>query len=115
METFIIPGTITDINEKDVKPANRQKSAAGHTISFSAGTSIKKEIDVGIKNLTTIEKSAVRDFFNTQQGGSFLLPGPDPNDSNTYTMSFNQDEIKWNFDGEFPSKPWGTTLNFVEE
>lgn len=94
MDTFPDIKTLTGLNDKDVKPANRKKSAAGYPISFSKGTVLKREFVRSYSNVSSEDKVLVRTFFNTHQGDDFYLP-EDPSGSTLVIVTFAQDELDW--------------------
>lgn len=85
-----------------VKPANRQTSSAGYTMSFSRATVKKKVFDFTLFNLNQTDWETLDTFFDTNQGGSFTIDFSCTGDSTTYTVVFDQDELIPEYTRSFP-------------
>lgn len=112
MPIFPTPAAVTAFTETPVKVANRKKSAAGYTISFGRGTVMKKEFTMSVR-ATRAEKEIINTFFDTNQGGSFVLNSTDPADTTDYDVMFLQDEIVWKWN--IRRRTWDTTIEFGEQ
>ena len=59
METWPLDNKVISLKEKTIKPANRQKSSAGYTMSFPRGSVNKKAFIIQISHITYYEKTNV--------------------------------------------------------
>lgn len=109
MALFPVEEKVVALKEKQNKPANRQTSSAGYTMSFSRGTTLKKTFVIDMAYLSKIEKDEIQVFFDMYQGDSFSLNDPDPNSNEVYTVVFAQDELEFVYTRVFPGE---YTLNF---
>ena len=104
MATWPIDDKYIAISEQTIKPANRQTSSAGYTMSTAKGTVAKKLFDLKLSYLSKDDKDTLITFFDDNQGGSFTLNDPDPNSNDTYTVMFDQDEIIFEYIRTFPGE-----------
>lgn len=104
---------LTGLEIKESKPANRQTSAAGYTISTARATTAKKEFVLNYTAMPPADKTTLKDFFDANQGKSFTLSSPDPDEVKDYTVIFNQDEVSFSAETQLPGK-WRTDVNLKE-
>jgi len=104
MATWPIDDKYVSIKENVIKPANRQTSSAGYTMSFSKGSLNKKIFTVKLSYLSKDEKDTLKTFFDDNQGSSFTLNDPDPYSTDTYEVVFDQDELSFEYIRVFPAE-----------
>ena len=113
MSTFPTIKTLTGLSIKIIKPAVRKTTAAGYTVSFCRATVPKKEIIADYSGVTSADRLVVDTFFENNQGGSFDLSNPDPDDASIYVVGFGQDSIDWKYEKDQVGR-WSTQIKFLE-
>lgn len=88
-------------NSRTIKPANRQVSSAGYTMSFSRGSLSKKAFDFTLSNLNNTDRETLETFIDDNQGVSFTINFTCTGDSTTYNVVFEQDEFLFKRDRTF--------------
>lgn len=102
MATFPVNDKVVELEERIIKPSNRNVSSAGYAMTFSRGTIKKKAFIMRLSWLSKSEKDTIETFFNDNQGLEFTLNSPDPNDSGSYNVIFDQDDLSFKYIRAFP-------------
>lgn len=95
---------VVTLKEKSIKLANKQTSSAGYTMSFSRSTTRKRLFTISYAYLSKADKTAIETFFNANQGTSFTMNDPDPNNTEVLTLIFDQDELEFTYVRVFPGE-----------
>ena len=98
------------IQQKNIKPTQRDVSAAGYVMARSKATLLKKEFLIKYNNMTTAERDTLEAFFDANQGLEFDWTHPEQG-GDTYQVVFNQDEIEFSW---IAYQLWSTSFKIRE-
>lgn len=104
MANWPIDDQYTSIEEVTHLPANRQQSTAGYVISAKRASIPKTEYMVTVSYISIAQKETIKDFFRDNQGLAFTLNNPEPDQTGTIQVVFNQDSLSFQRQRTFPAQ-----------